>query len=63
MAPVSDIVTVDVAGAVATLPPVALGFVDPPVECEPQAAAANITVDAATNLPKGNFTFPPFFDC
>jgi hypothetical protein len=63
VAPVSVNVRVDVAGAVATFPPVALGFVDPPVECELQAAADSINNDAAANLPKRNFTFRPFVDC
>jgi hypothetical protein len=58
--PVSDNVTDDDAGVVATLPPVGTEFVKPPVECEPQATAASISVDAAASLPKRDFTIPTF---
>jgi hypothetical protein len=60
VAPVSDNVTGDDAGVVATGPALAPGFDEPPVEFEPQAAATK-THAAANPIPKRTLMFRTFF--
>src|ERR1700733_2031950 len=55
VAPVSDNATFDVAGEVAGLPAVAPVPAGPPVEVDPQAAAASIIGTATTRAANGEY--------
>jgi hypothetical protein len=58
VAPVSVNATFDVAGVVATLPALALGFDE--VDFEPQAAATKTSGTAINNVRQRVFTRAPF---